>query len=369
MPPAVHTIWQVTSSKSWGGRESLPVDLHLEFMARRLDTRLFCAEGSAITERYHGRPGITALPFAGILDSMTLRYLRRELTNRRPSVVISHFSHDLFLLRLVLWGIKDIRLVLVKHVGPGKPKKDILHRSVYRRVDLILGVSTYIAKRCRETYPVPGERVQVWHPGVAESRQKTRPDSRRRIRAEYGLTEQDILIGYVARLTPGKGHQELLEAFADVARTHPHIYLALLGLASPAEQQFAAELARRAAVPSLAGRIIMPGFVESVFEWLAACDIFANPSPKEAFGLNTIEAMAAGLPVIGTTGGGTPDIITDGKNGLLAKPDDSHELGRALARLINDPNLRNLLGQAAREDFLARFTLPSAADRLLAGIP
>jgi glycosyltransferase involved in cell wall biosynthesis len=369
MPPAVLTIWQVTSSKSWGGRESLPVDLHLEFMTRKLNTRLFCAEGSAIAERHHGRPGITALPFAGMLDGTTLRHLRRELTNRRPSLVISHYSHDLFLLRLVLLGAKNVRLVLVKHVGPGKPKKDIFHRWVYRRVDLVLGVSSYIAERCREAYPLPAERIQVWHPGVAEYRQKMRPDSRRRIRAEYRLTEQDILIGYVARLTPGKGHQELLEAFADLAGTHPQIYLALLGEASAAEQSFAAALARRVTDSPLAGRVIMPGFVESVFEWLAACDIFANPSPKEAFGLNTIEAMAAGLPVLGITGGGTPDIITDSKNGLLAQPGDSHEFVLALARLINDPDLRGRLGQAAREDFLARFALPSAADRLLAGIP
>lgn len=365
MSGATPSIWQVTSSKSWGGRESLPVDLHLEFTARGITSRLFCAEGSAIAARYGRQPGVTALPFSGKFDSRTLRSMRANLAADSPEVVISHYSHDLFILRRLLPSRNGARLVLVKHVGPGKSKKDIIHRWVYRRVDLVLGVSEYLACRCREAYPIPGDRVTIWHPGVAAGRLAHQPDARHRIRRQYGIKDNDILIGYLARLTPGKGHEELLTAFFSLAAARDDVFLGLPGSASPDEQDFADELESRVHTSPAGTRVILPGFVEKVFDWLNACDIFVNPAPREAFGLNTVEAMAAGLPIVGTSGGGTPEIITDGQNGLLVEPDNPQQLSSALTRLIDRAALRRQLGQAARETFSARFTMQRSADHLL----
>jgi len=364
MSELVPSIWQVTSSKSWGGRESLPVDMHFAFGERGFTSRLFCAEGSAIAARFGSRQGVIVLPYSGNIDRHCLRVLRRYLTEDRPTVIISHYSHDLFLLRRLLLRTKDSRLVLVKHVGPGKPKKDLFHRWIYRRVDLLLGVSRYIVERCRQSYPIPEWRMKVWHPGIPETRLATQPQAREKIRNAHGLGGDDILIGYIARLTPGKGHKELIHAFTVLAAERPNVYLALIGAASPDEQYYMRELRHLAATARLHERIIQPGFVENVADWLAACDIFANPSPKEAFGLNTIEAMAAGLPIVATTGGGTPDIIVDGKNGLLVEPQDIKHLAAVLGRLFGQPDLRLQLGRVARQDFVKYFTLQSALDRL-----
>ena len=179
------------------------------------------------------------------------------------------------------------------------------------------------------------------------------------------MKESDILIGYVARLTPGKGHRNLIRAFLSLAEKRDNIYLILPGSASANEQSFADDL-RALADGSPAGKYILwPGFVENVAAWLSACDIFANPSPKEAFGLNTIEAMAVGRAVVGTTGGGTPEIIAPGESGFLVDPDDADQLTAVLLRLITDAGLRQRIGSAARNVVKNRFSLDKAVGRLL----
>jgi len=359
------TIWQVTSSKSWGGRESVPVGLHRVFERRGIRSRLFCAQGSAIAARHGHNPGVDAFSFSGVFDGKTKRSLARELRTDNPDVIICHFSRDLLILRRLVHRAKETRLVLVKHVGPGKPKKDILHRWVYRGVHHILGVSEYIARSCQETYPIDAGRVFVWHPGVDSNRFRFRPEKKLQIRRELGLSSKTILIAYVARLTPGKGHKDLIAAFLSLAAQREDILLALPGTASADEKHFADALHNQVQASSASGKVIWPGFVENVSDWLCACDIFANPSPREAFGLNTIEAMATGCPVIGITGGGTPEIIIDNENGLLVEPHNSNHLASALARLVDDADLRQRLGRTARATVETRFTQDKSVDRLL----
>ena len=365
MAPRITSIWQATSSRSWGGRESVPAALHQVFLTRSVKSTLFCAEDSAIANRYGNQPGICPLPFTGLHDRRTRRALAGLLRADPPDVILCHFSHDLPLLRLVLGREKRTRLYLVKHVGPGRPKKGIIHRWIYRRVDAVLAVSEYIARRCRETYPIDPARVCVWHPGVDTERFEFRPEERLRLRHDLGLQKSDILIGYVARLTPGKGHRELLEAFVSLAASIDNVYLALPGTASVDEQPLAAELRRCSDMVPTGKRVLWPGFIENVPGWLAACDIFANPSPTEAFGLNTIEAMVVGRPVVGTTGGGTPEIITPGQDGLLVEPNNPDHMGAALRQLIEDADLRSRMGQAAQRTVRDRFALPVVVDRLL----
>jgi len=358
-------IWQVTSSGAWGGGESVPVSLHRAFGRRGIRSKLFCSRESAIATRQGHGSGIKALPFSGVLDGKTRRALAGEMKTDNPDVILCHFSRDLFVLRRLLRRRGKTRLILVKHVGPGKPKKDLFHRWVYRRVHAILGVSAYIARRCRETYPIDAGRVFVWHPGVDEELFRFRPDKRSPIRRTLGLNDNDVLIGYVARLTPGKGHRDLIAAFSSLAGWQDNVYLVLLGAASPEEKHVAEELNGQMRASSVRERVILPGFVENVSDWLCACDIFVNPSPREAFGLNTIEAMAAGCPVIGTTGGGTPEIITDRENGLLVEPHNPDQLAAALTRLIDDTAWRRRLGRAARTAVETRFTHDKSVDRLL----
>ncbi len=361
----IRRIWQVTSSKAWGGRESLPVHLHQTFHSMGHQSDLFCSTDSAIAQRHGDDNNVHPLPFSNRIGGSTLRRLRRQYAQAQPEVIICHFSRDLFVLRRLLGRRRKARLVLVKHIGPGKHKGDLIHRWIYAGVDRVLGVSRYITERCVEAYPIDPAKAAVWYPGIDPNLFVPRPELREDLRRELSLKESDSLIVYVARLTPGKGHEELVQAFQRIAIKHENARLALVGSASPAEQRFAETLRDLVNSGPDPHRVLLPGFQENIHAWLNAADLFVNPSPKEAFGLNTLEAMATGLAVIGTTGGGTPDLIESGEDGILVRPDNAAALAAAMDSLLIDPTERKRLGQAALHKARSRFTLTDVALRLL----
>jgi glycosyltransferase involved in cell wall biosynthesis len=99
----------------------------------------------------------------------------------------------------------------------------------------------------------------------------------------------------------------------------------------------------------LSQRIHLLGFRTDITNVLRGCDLFVLPTHQEALGQSFIEAMAVGLPVIGTRVDGVPELIDDGVNGLLVPAHDIDALRSALARLIDDAPLRERLGRASED--------------------
>jgi glycosyltransferase involved in cell wall biosynthesis len=144
-----------------------------------------------------------------------------------------------------------------------------------------------------------------------------------------------------------------------VAALLPDARLLLVGdgIQRAAHQVLAREL-------GLSGSVDFLGFRSDVPEILGATDILALPSLHEGFGLVIVEALASGIPVVGTRTGPVPQIIRDGDTGLLCEPGDPTTLAAALLSLINDPAGRREMGRRGRADALARFALPAMVRRL-----
>src|SRR5205823_5389138 len=110
--------------------------------------------------------------------------------------------------------------------------------------------------------------------------------------------------------------------------------------------------AYRAEMERLAREVDCParfvGFQKNVPDWLTAADVATVPSHVEPLGNATLEAMAAGLPVVGGAVGGIPEMIADGRTGLLVPPKDPDRLAAALARLIAGPEERRRFGTEGR---------------------
>ena len=106
-------------------------------------------------------------------------------------------------------------------------------------------------------------------------------------------------------------------------------------------------------------------FTDAVPTLMAALDIFILPSFGETYGLVVIEAMAMEKSVIATNAGGLPEIIADGKTGLLIEPRNVEAIANAIERILDDENLRISLGRSARQDALRRFGMDSCVEALL----
>lgn len=146
------------------------------------------------------------------------------------------------------------------------------------------------------------------------------------------------------RLTPQKGFDMLIDAFAQVAHRHPNWSLVIWG-----EGEDRAALERQVERVGLRERISLPGTSRSPSDWIGKSDAFVFSSRYEGFGNALGEAMAAGLPVISfDCDYGPADMIEDEENGLLVPPNNVHALSVAMGRLLSDSALRQRLGAAAR---------------------
>jgi glycosyltransferase involved in cell wall biosynthesis len=171
------------------------------------------------------------------------------------------------------------------------------------------------------------------------------PDEGRRSarRALWRLRGDDILLVAAGRLSPEKGHGDLLATAIRLQREHPRLKLAICG-----EGPLAAELARAGGRGTAPGAILLPGLVKDMPSVLAAADIFVHPALYEGFGLACLEAMAAGLPVVATRVGGLPELVRHGQDGFLVPPGDMDALAAALRLLVDSPGRRAWMGRKAR---------------------
>ncbi len=172
------------------------------------------------------------------------------------------------------------------------------------------------------------------------------------VRRELGLAPDVPLLGLVGRLDHwGKGHKELFEAMASLKERYPLQALIIGG------GRRKKEVRALAANLGLADVVHFLGHRRDVPDLLKALDIFILPSYSEGVSLALLEAMAAARPVIVSRVGGLPEVVEQGKTGLLIAPRDADALAEALARLLDDPDLAKKLGAAARRRVRAHFSL------------
>jgi len=167
------------------------------------------------------------------------------------------------------------------------------------------------------------------------------------LRSEFGFTDQDILLVYAGRIAPEKNIHFLLQSFAGIAQLIPNIYLLLVG---GGKKQFEEELQNLIHELGIVDRVRVIGMIpyEAIPSYLAMCDIFVTTSVAETFGMSTVEAMSAGLPVVGIHSAGTSDIVEDGKTGFLSTQDVAAFTAK-LTYLCLHPSLRKEMGLAACE--------------------
>ena len=156
----------------------------------------------------------------------------------------------------------------------------------------------------------------------------------------------------------------LLRAFARASREEPRLALLLVGDDPFGDGRRRAEAL--AAELALGDRAVFAGIRRDVPALLAASDVFVMCSLWEGLGLVFLEAMAAGLPVLATRVSAVPEVVVEGRTGLLVPPSDDRALADAMLALARDPALRARLGAAGRERVAAAFGLERMVDETLA---
>ncbi len=177
---------------------------------------------------------------------------------------------------------------------------------------------------------------------------------REEVRKKLGLSPGQIAIGSMGALTPQKGYEYLLKAAPAVIRSHPSVRFFIGG-----EGYLKEELLELRDEAGLKDQVEFLGFQKDVPELLSAFDIFILPSLYEGLPVSLVEAMASGLPIVTTDVDGNCEAIGENEAGLAVEPLDPPALARALIKLIEDPGLRERMGQAGRKRARALFSVRS----------
>ncbi|MDD4953998.1 MAG: glycosyltransferase family 4 protein [Candidatus Omnitrophica bacterium] len=220
----------------------------------------------------------------------------------------------------------------------------------------VIAISQQVKEHLINDFGVKEERIRLIHNGIDVDRfREQKPESRSQRKKDLGLGAGPV-VGIVARLSDVKGHIYLIQAMKIVLEKFPTAQLLIVGEGKEKEKILG--LISRL---NLEKNIIWIPSAPDTAQVLSLLDIFVLPSLQEGLGLSLMEAMAAGLAVVGSDVGGIRTLIQDRVNGLLARPADSGALAEAISELLQDQGKRGSLGAKARDFIRGNFSAEKMA--------
>jgi glycosyltransferase involved in cell wall biosynthesis len=299
-------------------------------------------------------------------DTPYFRAATRELTERlaaaRAQVLCVH-GYKAGLLGRIAARRAGIPVVAVSrgwtHENPKVRLYEVLDRLNLRAMDRVVCVSHVQAAKVREAR-VPDRKIVVL-PNAIRPERFDSPDPAARGELERLFSRPVThIVGAAGRLSPEKGFDVLIDAVQAVARSHPSAGFVLFGEGGQREA-----LERRIAKRGLMGRFVLAGFRPDMDRLVPHLDLLVQSSHTEGMPNVVLEACAAGVAVVATSVGGTPEIIVDGTTGLLVPPGDSSALARSILELLGDHRRRRDIAAAGRQRVRSSFTFEEQASRYL----
>jgi len=343
------------------------VNLARLLVARGADVHLVIPDGSAMEQECVARsiPYVTLEPLLKYGDVLAAVSLGRIFHRRNPDIALFLRSQDMHLGAIAKAFSPGTRLVFYQQMQSGIGKKDLLHAAVFSRFSAWLTLTEIMRGEVLRWTNVPASRVHVAYLGRDAKAFHPSPERRLRARKEMRLPPRSFIAGVLGRLDRQKGQLEFLEAIHRAKRKLPKALFLIAGDETKNDPGMRERLVRRMKELRLGKSVRILPPTDNVPDFMAALDVFVMPSYSETYGLVLIEAMAMGLPVISTDSGGVPELVRDGKEGIIVEPKNVRQLSHALITLGTHPRLRQELGSNGRKRFERTFREDVCVDTLM----
>lgn len=343
-------ILHINTEITWGGGETQTLCLMQGLNDRRYQQFVACQPESAIASRCR-KEGIPVhlIKMPSQFSLPAVLQLRLLIRSRNFHIVHCHTSRAHTLGVLASIGTEKIFLVVTRRIEHRRESwwKTKLIYNCYS--DAVVAISEAV-KDVLLSSGVVARKVRVIPSGVDLKRFEG--GSGVAWRNQLNIPHDELVIGYVGKLSRGKGIDVLLRAIPAVVDKHPGVRILIVG-EGPDRSHFEALVAHL----QVRSHVIFTGFLQDIPGILAAVDVFVLPSLKEAAGGVVREAMAAQKPVVAARVGGIPESVVDGVTGFLVPPGDHESLSRAIIELLNAPEVRERFARVGRERVEARFSL------------
>lgn len=237
---------------------------------------------------------------------------------------------------------------------------EMLDRACLRRMDAVVSVSQGQAEKLRRA-GVRADRLAVVRNAVQSDRfDRIDPDARESLLAMFPARPERI-VGSAGRLSPEKGFHVLVDAAAIVARSEPGTGFIHFG-AGPLRKA----IERRIRELGLDRHFVLAGHRDDLERFLPHWHLTVLPSFTEGLPTVVLESYAAGVPVVATSVGGTPEAVVDGVDGCLVPAGDANILARRILEVLRDDDRRREMGRLGRERIRSEFSFETQAARFRA---
>lgn len=324
-----------------GGAEISVANL-LCALSDRVDVTLMGAEPEVLEWVAAHRPGtpvVSTPPVRDKTDLVAMRAHRRELRRLRPDLLqvnLTTMASCQYVLAVAA-TIRGLPVVAVEHSPLPPPSRSgrALKRWTSSRLAAHVAVGERTAREIEAAASLPPGSVATIPNGV--------PDRPLAAVARYA---PGPTVGTIARLDPVKGIDVLVRALARL----PEVTLVVVG-----DGPERAALERLAVELGVGERVVWTGWLDDARGRLGAFDVFALPSRREGQGIAAVEAMLAELPVVASRVDSVPEVVEDGRTGVLVPPEDPSALAAAITGLLESPEWAVEMGRRARARARERF--------------
>lgn len=323
-------ILQMNSMSIWRGGEECVFLLCQELMTLGVGVVLACRGGSPIDQRARNTNiPVINLPLRNAVDFRSAWVLAKYCRENSIDIIHAHNGRDYWLACLAKTLNPKIKVVITRHIL-APLKETMIHQWLYKKIDKVVAVSQAV----RQSITVfPSEKLAVVYNGIdIEKYAASLPGA---LRKELGLAAATKIVGMVGKIHASKGHLTFIRSIPEIVSAKPDTVFVVVGGGDSSELQ------------AMNGTVHFLGARNNIPEIMKDLDVFVMASRNEPFGMVTVEAMAAGTPVVGSDSGGTAEIIIDGETGLLFPAEDAEMLAQAVIKVLADENVADKLRAAS----------------------
>lgn len=284
------------------------------------------------------------------LDFSAIKKIRKEIKHTKPEIIHIHGARAGALGRLAGIGL-NIPVIYTEHL---RTKNFVIknhflnaiHLVGYWFLDMFTTLNIAVSESVKE-FMVDNnisrfDKIKVIYNGIEPTK----------FQAKTFQNEKEFKIATVATLNENKGIQFLIQAMPIVKNEFPEVQLEIIG-----DGPYRRHLESMVKKLKLQDQVSFSGFVANIEKYLTKFDLYVQPSLSESFGLAIVQAMSVGLPVVASNAGGIPEVVTDGKSGILVEPAKPKLLAAAIVEILRDPSRSKKMGETARREAQIRFNL------------
>lgn len=322
-------------------------------------------EGGLLEEGRAGGLPIETLPalrrnIQPLVDWQAYRQLKKSIAAFKPDVVHTHSAKAGLLGRAAAWELGVPAVIHTVHGAPFHPYQPAAARRFFiacerwaaRRCHHMISVADAMTELMTSAGVAPAEKFTTIYSGMKVESFQQASQFRSAARAALGIADHEVVFGKIARLSPLKGHEYLIDAAERVIKQAPESRILLIG-----DGKLRPELEQRIARRGLTGHFILAGLVppERIAYYLGAMDVLVHTSLREGLARTLPQALIAGLPVISYDVDGAREVVLPSETGCLIRPRAIDELSDGMLALAGDAQLRQRLGQGGAARFTDQF--------------